>query len=169
MSIPFFIINNYIAKNTMKSCLPWFLVCPFFNKFDKNVSTKMCPNRALHNLVTYCGRAKANFCRCFVDFDIEKFVQQKSASSYFAFFLHFLTRAFFSRMGPKHFCSGGVGPSTSWTIQIPLSKSSENRFLSNLKLVKITLSEVQKFQLKFLFHRSFINLLSWRYTQKWAL
>ena len=106
MSIPFFIINNYIAKNTMKSCLPWFLVCPFFNKFDKNVSTKMCPNRALHNLVTYCGRAKANFCRCFVDFDIEKFVQQKSASSYFAFFLHFLTRAFFSRMGPKHFCSG---------------------------------------------------------------
>ena len=45
-----------------------------------------------------------------VDFDINRFVQQKSASFYFAFFVHFSRRAFFSkRMGSAHFCSGGRG------------------------------------------------------------
>ena len=44
------------------------VVYSFFKNFDRNVkfyqSTEKCPHRALHNLLTLGGRAKAHFCRC---------------------------------------------------------------------------------------------------------
>ena len=93
----------------------------FCRIFDRNVklyqSTEKCPNRALHNLVTLGGQAKAHFCRCtFLLISISTDLCNKKVPHFtLHFFVHFLRRAFFSkRMGSAHFCSGGgVGVPTS--------------------------------------------------------
>ena len=105
-------ILYYLQMHAYKDSEKW--VKSFSRIFDRNVklyqSTEKCPNRALHNLVTLGGQAKAHFCRCtFLLISISTDLCNKKVPHFTLHFLiHFLRRAFFSkRMGSAHFCCGG--------------------------------------------------------------
>ena len=106
---PFLNIYSYMPTRTRE------VVYTFFKTFDRNVklyqSTEKCPNRALHNLVTLGGRAKAHFCRCtFLLISISTDLCNKKVPHFTLHFLHiFQGGRFFQKEWGQHISVVGGG------------------------------------------------------------
>ena len=105
---PHFLLAIIRLERHCKICLH------VFNNFDKNVKLSNINKKvpwsrfAQFGYLRRAGASSFLLLHNFVDFDINKFVQQKSAWYYFEFFVPFSRQTIFpKRMETAHFCSGG--------------------------------------------------------------